>query len=185
MHTELNKLEAKYWAGNTTLEEEATLRKAALRSDASLSRGLIAALCNMEEAGTATLPQSFDQDFWTIAEAPQKNGGLVVNLAMLMRYAAAAAVLAVVAITAFYLLKSSPEPVPTQVVLMNPYEDTFSDPDEALAAAMQALGMAGEKLNKGKQPVKEIKRFHQTKAAIAGMGQNTVKHDSTSKKEHP
>lgn len=167
---EWNKLEAKYWQGNTTLEEEAALRKAALAGEPALSAVLVSAIKSIDTAGNAKLDQGFEADFWAQAEAadsgPQSDD-LVFKLASFMRYAAAAAIVVALGLTVFHLLKSNEE-MPAPVATMEAV-DTYSDPEEAFQAAAEALGIASAKLNEAQQPVKEIRRFHQSKAAITGM----------------
>lgn len=170
MDMEWSKLEAKYWQGESTLEEEAALRKAAQAGEPALSAVLINALKSIDAAGHATLDDGFEEDFWAKVEAAESSpqgGGLVFTLASFMRYAAAAAIVVALGLTVMHLLKSDEE-VPATVVTAES-ADTYTDPEEAFKAATEALGLASAKLNEAQQPVKEIKRFYQSKAAITGM----------------
>lgn len=165
MKEDLRKTEEKYWQGKTTLEEEEVLRKAAECEDPALSSELITAMKLLTEKAEANLGEDFDEDFWQKADQKSRGAGKIFPLHFIIRYAAAAAVLAIIFAGAYHYFDTRSESGP-QTALAE--EDTFDDPEEAMQAALEALNFASEKLNKGQVPAREIKRFHHTKMTLIG-----------------
>lgn len=162
MNNEWYTLEEKYWQGETTLEEEARLKQAAAAGEEGISEALRRAFAAIDDAGAAALDRDFDAAFWQKAEAGSNRS--MGPLSVWMRYAAAAVVLIAVTISAFYLYDNKQE----APIAIHTTDDTFEDPEEAFRQALEALQFASEKLNHGKEPAREIRRFHQTKLTIAG-----------------
>lgn len=165
MKADLRKSEEKYWLGETTLEEEEILRRAAADKDPALSAELIAAMGHFSDARDITLDDDFDKAFWQKADEHEKGGGKIFPLHIVLRYAAAAAVIAVI-VFGTYTYFDAPQGADTQVAVTE--ADTFDNPEEAREAVLEALNFAAEKLNEGKAPAREIKRFHITKMTLIG-----------------
>lgn len=165
MKGDLHKTEEKYWRGETTLEEEEVLRRAAARKDPALSAELVSAFSLLTREAEERLGDDFDEAFWQKAGEKRGVGGKVFPLHLIMRYAAAAAVLALMVAGVYSYFDARPESGP-QTALAE--EDTFDDPEEAMEAVLEALNFASEKLNQGKAPAREIKRFHHTKMTVMG-----------------
>lgn len=167
MKAELHKLEEKYWRGETTLEEEAALKRAVAERREGLTDALRAVMNDAAAAGLPELGDDFDDAFWQKADSRDASSGpTVLPLALWMRYAAAAVLLIAVTTGAFYFFQN--EKQNTEAVASAGPEDSFEDPEEALKEAIEALNFASEKLNAGKKPAGEIKRFHQSKMTITG-----------------
>jgi chorismate synthase len=177
MGMDWTKLEEKYWRGESTLEEESALREAAKSTEAALSATLRRALLSLDAVNEPSLGDDFDAQFWRKTEEQEEmtqNGPL--TLSIMMRYAAAAVVLVAMGFTIAHLLS-----IQDPLIEMNQtavVEDSFDDPEQALHAATQALGLASEKLNEVQQPLKEIKRFHQSKTAVVAFGAKTIKQEN-------
>ncbi len=165
MKRDWSRLEEKYWKGESSLEEEAQLRKAALSGEAGISEALRQVMAGIGEQGQPVLDSDFEDAFWRKAES--KSGSKTSLRRMwAWRYAAAAAVIAFIGLIAIQLWQK-PE---AEEIAAHPTHgvDTFEDPEEAFRQAVEALHFASEKLSRGAEPVREIRRFHQSKVTISG-----------------
>jgi hypothetical protein len=172
--SELYKLEAKYWSGESSLEEEERLKKAALEGTDALSAELVQILLASEESSAIELDANFEDEFWAKVEDGHSSKLIRHNFTPLQffRYAAAALVILCFGAGIWYsLLQQGNSSVEAQTAAV----EEFESPEEAFEEAKRALSFASEKLNKAKKPVRKIEKFHQATLSVAGMSNKESK----------
>jgi hypothetical protein len=175
----LKLLEEKYWQGETSLEEENELKSAALNGEEGLSPEFTDLVKSLREDDEApSLDSSFDDAFWAAVNEKEDPKIIKRNFTPLhmVRYAAAAVVLLCFSAGIWYALAENDhsEAVATTVV-----ESEFESPEAAFEEAKKALSFASAKMNKAKEPVQKIEKFHQATLSVAGMGTTITVKDST------
>jgi len=174
--TKLKLLEEKYWRGDTTLEEEKVLKSAALNQDKALSADFIALTESLQaeiDSASASLDESFDTDFWAAVNEKENSKIIRGNFSPLhmVRYAAAAVILLCFSIGIWYSLAENEK---SNTVATTAVEGDFESPEAAFEEAKKALSFASAKLNKAKEPVRKIEKFHQATLSVAGMGTKKI-----------
>lgn len=150
MSNDIQNLLDKYWAGETSLNEEAQLKKYMASADVSEEHQELTTLFDYFEEEKHT-QYNFEPDLsFTTAKAETKVRYLLPKI---VSVAAAFILLLTVAVGQFnnddYIYK-------------NKYTE-LEDPDEALAIAMDALGFLGHKYEKGSAPMtKYFKNIEKT-----------------------
>ncbi|NEN25753.1 hypothetical protein G3O08_19875 [Cryomorpha ignava] len=165
----LKLLEKRYWAGESSLDEEHELKEA-VRNDADgVSFELVSLFQEIAQNKDQILDADFDSDFWQKANNEKGKGGArIFTLSLFMRYAAVGIILFGITFALWNIvLKDEPVEAIAQTEMTT--GDTYNDPQVAFEETKRALLFASEKLNKGKEPIKEIKRFYNAKVSIAGM----------------
>ncbi|MCH2214648.1 MAG: hypothetical protein MK086_05705 [Flavobacteriales bacterium] len=164
--SQLNKLEEKYWNGETSLEEERLLKNAASQKDPALSREIVDLFKACEdETMELKLDESFDQEFWSkVEDQPRVIKGNFGTLNFI-RYAAAAVVIFCLSATIWYSLGDSS----SESQMSASSQEKFESPEEAFEEAKKALSFASAKMNKAKKPVRKIEKFHQATLSVSGM----------------
>lgn len=167
-------LEEKYWAGETSLEEERILKSAALEKHPGLSDELKALLGSTAKAADLELDADFDASFWDRVEAPVARKPFILQFANVLKYAAAVLVLLGITAVVWNLIdRSETEQSNTSTEISA--ADTYEDPEIAFEQAKKALALASEKFNKGAEPMGEIKRFHSAQMSITGNSNHSDK----------
>lgn len=171
-----NFLEKKYWEGSSTLEEEQELKQAVFENQQGLSNEIKELFKLSEDFSDIELGDDFDSDFWKKA-ALSENSASVWNISLFMRYAAVGILLFGLTMALWnILLQSDPvKPVPVSEVS---HIDTYDDPQVAYEETKRALTFAAAKLNQGKEPITEIKRFYDARLSISGMSVAPIETDS-------
>ncbi len=171
----LEYLEKRYWEGKTSLDEEAELKKAVHAGAEGVSEPLIALLGEIEENKSLSLNADFDEAFWQKAENENSSGeAQIFTLSLFMRYAAVGIILFGLSFAIWNIIVNSDLMAPAPIVQTEiGVDDTYEDPQVAFEETKRALMFASEKLNKGKEPIQEIKRFYNAKVSIAGMHSDT------------
>lgn len=164
----LEYLEKKYWEGQTSLEEENELKKAVQSGNSEVSASLISIFNSASQSLDVSLGDDFDTAFWQKIKGKNSNNqARVFTLSLFMRYAAVGIILLGISGVIWTLvLKDDPheEVARTEFVKV----DTYDDPEIAFEETKKALMYASQKLNEGKKPLGEIKRFYNAKMSIAG-----------------
>ena len=167
----LKYLERKYWEGNTSLEEENELKNAVDSGIDDVSPSLISVFKSTAELHNVSLDDDFDTAFWRKAEG-DNNQARVFTLSLFMRYAAVGIILlGISGVIWTLILKDDSEQNVAQTEFIN--VDTYDDPEIAFEETKKALMYASQKLNEGKKPLGEIKRFYNAKMSITGTPANT------------
>src|SRR5579863_1016734 len=161
----------KYWQAETSVEEERVLaqfcRQPEIPADLERVRGLF----KWREEEAALRPGAdFDSRMLRRITEMEGGGGVVPGFAI--RFAAAAAIILCLGIGLLVPLIS---PGPGSVATA-PYEkmriiekDTYTDPNQALAAVRRALLVASVRLNEGKHiTLRNITRLHDSWQAATG-----------------
>lgn len=164
----LKYLEKRYWSGDTTLDEEREILEGVKSGVPGASDELVSLFGELAQSKEQMLDADFDADFWQIANDDKSIGGSrIFTLSLFMRYAAVGIILVGLSFALWdIILKDEPANTVAQTEMAT---DTFDDPQKAFEETKRALMFASEKLNKGKEPMKEIKRFYTTKMSITGM----------------
>lgn len=170
----LKLLEKRYWAGESSLDEENELKEAVKNGEDGISIQLASLFQEIAQNKDQMLDADFDSDFWQKANNEKDNGGArIFTLSLFMRYAAVGVILFGITFALWnIILKDEPSQdiAQTKITAI----DTFDDPQVAFEETKRALMFASEKLNKGKEPIKEIKRFYNAKMSIAGMQTDSI-----------
>jgi len=169
--TRLAYLEKRYWAGETSLDEERELKEAVKNDSDGVSEELMSLFQEINRNTAKELNADFDSDFWNNVDS-RESGARIFTLSLFLRYAAVGVILLglTFAVWSIILNDNSPEGTPEVAIAQ---ADTFDDPEVAFEETKKALMFASQKLNKGKEPIREIKRFYNVKMSIAGMQADT------------
>src|SRR5690554_2075444 len=172
-------LEKKYWKGKTSLQEEIELQNA-VRSGSDAVSDLLTSIFNATaQSREISLDDDFDSAFWQKANVEHNdNRGLVFTLSAFMRYAAVGIILLGIGGVVWNLAfktDNKVEVAQTEFTIV----DTYDDPEKAFEETKKALMYASQKLNQGKEPLGEIKRFYNAKMSIAGTPVDTVNYAKT------
>jgi hypothetical protein len=171
--TEIRALLEKYWQAETTVEEERVLaeyfRQVEIATDLEPMRGLFE--WREEEAELKPGADFDDRMLRRIGEIEGTSVGIVRGFAI--RFAAAAAIILCLGIG---LLIPMISPAPGVGVSNASSEkiriiekDTYTDPNQALAAVRHALLVASVRINKGKHITqRNITRLHDSWQAVTG-----------------
>jgi hypothetical protein len=177
---EINALLEKYWQAETTLEEERQLaayfRRSGVPAELEPMRELFE--WREEEALIGPGPDFDRRLLQRIGDLEGAAGGRVVEgvggrvvSRFAFRFAAAAAIILCVGI-GLLIPAISPGPgraVVAEKVMARPVTDTYSDPEQALAAVRHALLVASVGINEGKHITqKNITRLHDSWRAVTG-----------------
>ena len=154
----IKELERKYWEAETTPEEEAILRQAAVEVPHCLSPAFLA-LADYALEEMPGLDDSFDEAI--LHQINQKKP----VFQLIWKSAAAAAIAIALGIAAWTYLPGL-QPVHNQP-LADSSADTYEDPQKALEEAKQALNFASAAFRKGIQPIENIQKFSETKQIIS------------------
>lgn len=171
-----NFLEKKYWEGNTTLEEEQEIRQSVAENTPGFSPEIKALFSITEANSLLELSDDFDSIFWE-KTTKTENISSVWNISLFLRYAAVGIILFGLTMVLWNLLLNN-GPVKTAPVNEISQVDTYNDPRIAFEETKRALTFAAAKLNKGKEPITEIKRFYDARVSISGMDNTPVIKDS-------
>jgi hypothetical protein len=157
-------LEEKYWRGETSVFEEEELYRATQIEGSDVSPQLRAVLGERKTFAEINAGESFEEDFWKKADDNEISIGKRYQFSTQFIRVAAAVVFILGSVLIWNSLQEE-NLKPTQSAQL---EDSFDDPQEAYEETRKALLFVSAKLNKGKEPVKEIKRFHDSKLTILG-----------------
>lgn len=160
----IKKLEARYWEGVATLEEEQELGRLAEAGSQHLSDGLTQMFALRKNISSNALDAEFDDRFWNHIET--RNPIHRFTTRAFLRYAAIGLILFGAGLGLWSVLMRNENPTHNPTVVSS--ADTYDDPEIAFEETKRALMFASEKLNKGKEPVTELKRFYTTRMSIAG-----------------
>lgn len=170
----LKLLEKRYWAGESSLDEEQELKEAIRDGVHGASEQLVSLFQEIKQNKDQSLDANFDSEFWQKATNEKDNGGArIFTLSLFMRYAAVGVILFGITFALWSIIMKD-ENVPAIAQTKITANDTFDDPQVAFEETKKALMFASEKLNKGKEPIKEIKRFYNAKMSIAGMQTDSI-----------
>ncbi len=167
----LIRLEEKYWAGETSIDEEQVLESAALNDSAVLTPELKRLYSSVHSVKDLELGEDFDAAFWNRVEKPRKGSYRVLQFASLLKYAAVGIITIGISLVLWNIIDGDGQDSTQENLVVN--IDTFESPEAAFEETKRALLFASEKLNKGTEPVQEIKRFHTTKMSIIGTTPQT------------
>jgi len=177
----IKNLELKYWQGETSLEEERELKSAAKNMHEALSPEfiqLVGSISDEAKNSNVQLDDSFESEFWAAVE--QRNDSKIIKGRFtpleFVRYAAAAVVFLCFSFAIWYAVGETEQSGITATVNQ---EEKFQSPEEAFEEAKQALSFASSKLNKAKEPIQKIEKFHQATLSVAGMSYHKTAKDST------
>ena len=161
MDNKIQILEERYWAGETSLEEETLLKQAVSADSANVSDALKSLFAVANEESMVTLESDFEADFWQSIEAAEKPRGKVIafNSSSFLQYAAVGILLVAFSFSIGNLIFNfNSDPVSTDSTYAS-LEDTYDNPEQAYLEMKRALMFASTKLNKGSDPVKQLKKF--------------------------
>lgn len=170
----LKYLEKRYWAGESSLEEERELRAGVKSGADGISEHLVFLFQEIETNQNQSLDADFEEEFWLKANTVTNGEARVFTLSLFMRYAAVGIILCGVTFALWNIILKN-DYGQSQTTTEIAADDTFDDPEVAFEETKRALVFASQKLNKGKEPVQEIKRFYSTKLSIAGTATDSLK----------
>ncbi len=169
-------LEKKYWEGSSTLEEEQEIRQAVAANEPGLSKEIMALFDSTISDSKPELGDDFDAAFWEKTTEVTRKASFW-NVSQFMKYAAAGIILFGLTMALWNILLNNGPMKPTQIQEVSQV-DTYTDPQQAFEETKRALSFAASKLNKGKEPITEIKRFYDARVSISGMENPPVAKDS-------
>ncbi len=163
---ELQRLEMKYWAGETTLPEEEVLQREARAGSHALSADYKRLVGHADESRQIELDPGFEDAFWARVDSSEPSIKRIFTTAHFIRYAAVGIILVGLGLGMWDIFSGDQL---QEGQLITAVDDTYDSPEQAFEEAKKALMFASQKLNKGVEPVEEIKRFHTTKMSITGQ----------------
>lgn len=169
-------LEKKYWEGSSTLEEEDEIRRAVAENEPGLSMEIKSLFSSALSDSKLELGADFDTFFWEKATGAEEKH-TIWNVSLFMKYAAAGIILfgLTMALWNMVLNNGPMKPAPVHEISQ---VDTYSDPKLAFEETKRALSFAASKLNKGKEPITEIKRFYDARLSISEVDNTPAANDS-------
>ena len=154
----MNELLEKYWKGETTLEEEAQLRRYFRESDPPAPLRPVAALFQHYEARPG-LGKDFDERL----EAQLGESKTAPMWPALLKIAAVVAVFLAGALWLKHsYLVDTPVAAPVAVVA----SDTYEDPEQAYEEAKQALLLVSSLMNEGTAHLTKLEEFDQAQETV-------------------
>jgi hypothetical protein len=171
----LKSLEAKYWEGRTSSEEDRALMTHASRPGSVLSEEIRHLMGAISEVKSVELGSDFDDAFWAKAEGNVQSKPLVLRMAVAFRYAAAILVAALLGLVLWLSLGAPKDTGQGGGAQQITAIDTYDDPEKAFEETKKALLLVSQKFNKGAEPVGEIKRFHTMQMSIAAESEDQEK----------
>lgn len=168
MDSKIQILEEQYWAGETSPEEEAILKRAASLDNPGMSDALKSLFETTNLMATNSLKSDFEDNFWKKVESETEYKGKVVsfNASSFLKYAAVGIVAVAFSFAIGNLIfKFNAQPESTTPAYAT-LADTYDSPEQAYLEMKRALMFASDKLNKGQGPVNELKKFDDGMNAI-------------------
>lgn len=152
----INELLDKYWAGETTREEEAQLRRYFREEDPPAELRAVAELFHYYDA-PPQLNEAFDERLLGQLSAPGKSR---VMWPTLLKIAAVVAIFLLGALWAKHTYLAE-EVVPVATV-----QDTYQDPERAYEETKQALLLVSSLMNEGTQHLTKLEEFDEAQRAV-------------------
>jgi hypothetical protein len=158
---QIEQLLEKYWACETTLEEEQTLRDYfqgaeipdTLRDTAELFR-------YFEVEKSKALNESFNEV--VTKQIRQRQGGKIISMITWVQIARVAAGILVVVAAGYLIRQEIRKSYPEEIV------DTYSDPKLAFEETKKALQMISKSFGKAKKEASKINMFNEAEKKIQG-----------------
>lgn len=168
-------LEAKYWEGLTSTEEDRLLMTLASKPESGLSQDLRYLMTAISEAKSAELEPGFEEAFWKAVDSKPQAKSVQFHMPIAFRYAAAVVMAIGIGALLWYSSGTPTDLDPAVGRSQLSVVDTYDDPQKAFEETKKALLMVSQKFNKGVKPVGEIKRFHDLQMSVsAGVSNETV-----------
>jgi hypothetical protein len=152
----LETLVHRYFEGETTLEEEATLRKyfAENEPDNEEMARIAALFTYIKQEKLVSMPAT------SRAHAPKARGGSLT----FVKWAAAASMIGLISVGAWMFHQYQKDQEKRIASRERLYKDHYEDPEKALLEVKAALALVGKKMNKGKSTaskgMKQVQRLH-------------------------
>ncbi len=164
----IDKLLAKYWECETSLEEENELKAYFNKDGFEEKYKNVAPLFRYyeQERTTGKLDGLFDEQLLAAIEdkKPMGSGGKIIN--MFFNVAKVAAVILIL-ITAGYFIKEEMDKEE-----MKPYmTDTFEDPEKAFEETKKALKLLSKNFNKGRKEAQKLSTFNEAQEKVKAENQ--------------
>ena len=160
MDSNIEQLLEKYWAAETSLEEEAELRKLVRQADVEgAMEGLKMLFGHFESEQEVTLGDDFDKA--VLARLSEKPEAKVVTLSSYFRrYASIAAAILVLVVSSYIFMQQQ-----------STYEqaDTFDSPEAAYVAFKKQLLMVSVYMNKGNNSISELSNLGKVDNGLQGL----------------
>lgn len=156
---EVRQLLEKYWSGNTSLEEERSLKIFFSTHTTDLPEDLmeVASLFEYyEETALQTMP-AFSSP-WDIKEATGQR-----RFRILKSYWDYAAIFILI-LASVWILKPTGKTISQSVAI----QDTYQDPEQAMIATQKALQVLANNLNRGKDEMEKLALFHEAQQKVTG-----------------
>ncbi|MGB3778161.1 MAG: hypothetical protein WA960_07355 [Tunicatimonas sp.] len=146
----------KYWKGETSLEEEAQLRRYFQEQEPPAHLHSVAALFQHYDA-----PPRLDADFdeQLMERLPQEK--LMPMWPSLLKIAAVVALFLLGALWTRHAYLDAPDPTPVAVAT-----DTYEDPERAYEEAKQALLLVSSLMNEGTQHLTKLEEFEEAQQQV-------------------
>ncbi len=155
--TEINRLLDKYWEGETTLEEEAQLRRYFQEEEPPAALRPVAELFRHYE-NPPQLDEDFDQQLLSriVEQKP------VSMWPTLLKIAAVVTLFLVGTLWFKQTYWTSPEPT----IAVATQEDTYEDPERAYEETKQALLLMSSLMNEGTEHLTKLEKFNEAQQSV-------------------
>ena len=157
---EINDLLEKYWTGETTLDEEAQLRRYFQEQEPPAHLRPVAALFRHYEA-----PPQLGDDFDAQLEAKLKKEEAPV-VSMAPRWLKVAAAVAILVTGALWMKYSEVADTPASAPVAAVTTDTYEDPEQAYEEAKQALLLVSSLMNEGTAHLTNLEEFNAAQQVV-------------------
>ena len=162
----MNELVEKYWEGETTLEEEAQLRRYFQDHEPPAHLRSIAVLFQHYEA-QPRLGEDFDKQF----EERVSDSGTVPMWPTLLKIAA---MVAIFLAGALWMKRISVEDTPSAAPVAAVPADTYEDPEKAYEEAKQALLLVSSLMNEGTEHLTKLEEFDEAQQTVKERSKTTL-----------
>ncbi len=160
----------KFWLGETSLEEENTLKKYFLYNQNPPEEFQTAAdyFAAIEADNRMELSDDFDQEMMGKIIAMEKKSGNIQSSRKWIPYLIAASIALLVGITIINKLQDTDNPINVEpVAVTEEFIDTYDDPETAYENVRAALMMVSSNLNEGVSYTSELNKFEQAQKEIS------------------
>ncbi len=159
MDSRRSELLEKYWAAETSIQEEQELKEMVMQSRSEENEELKALFAHFEAEAQPELDASFDEEILSLI-TEEKETKIISFNDYFRRYASIAAAIMIMAVSGFLF---------TQQQKQYQSEDTFETPEEAFAEFKKQMLMVSNYMNKGNNAIEGFSNLGNADKSLNGL----------------